>query len=341
MARKAPRHTEIYKEIKRLRTRFYKAKKELHEAKGKNSRNMSQGYIDHLKSRIAWLLLDADEYKKGLAIYQTLPWRTHGEEKYYGMARALTETGRFPEAKSCLEKGLRRFPESPTLSLAMGNLYHRLWNFEKSLKYFEQALAFDPGNKLILFSKANALYGLSLYEDALPVYQNLADQYPDESPFIRQVGYCHLQMGYPENASGHFKFLLNKGCAGADDYNGLFCAYYDMGLLDDAIETAHEGIRKFPEDDPALYCNTGVAYFEQGRLNDAKDIVSEGLKEFPEDEGLKEMLKAIEDAIDNPDDDDKKPPIKEVLIISALIKKLRNIRMFRSKNVGEIYADFE
>lgn len=215
--------------------------------------------------------------------------------------------------------------------VAMGNVYHRLWNFEKSLKYFEQALAFDAGNKLILFSKANALYGLSLYEDALPVYLNLADQYPDESSFITQVGYCHLQMGYPEDAAVHFKFLLNKGCAGSDDYNGLFCAYYDMGLLDDAIETAHEGIRKFPEDDPALYCNTGVAYFEQGRLNDAKDIVSEGLKEFPEDEGLKEMLKAIEDAIDNPDDDDKKPPIKEMLVIAALIKKLHNKRMFRPK----------
>ena len=43
------------------------------------------------------------------------------------------------------------------------------------------------------------------------------------------------------------------------------------------------------------------------------------------------MLKAIEDVIDNPDDDDKKPPIKEILIISALIKKLRNKRAFRPK----------
>lgn len=66
-------------------------------------------------------------------------------------------------------------------------------------------------------------------------------------------------------------------------------------------------------------------------LNDARDIVSGGLKKFPKDEGLKELLKAIEDEIDNPDDDDKKPPIKEILIISALIKKLRNMRAFRPK----------
>lgn len=213
----------------------------------------------------------------------------------------------------------------------MGNVYHESGDYSISLKYFEQALAFDPGNKLILFSKANALYGLSLYENALPVYKNLAEQYLDESLFSTQVGYCHLQMGYPEDASGHFKSLINKGCAGSDDYNGLFCAYYDMGLLDDAIEIAKEGIRKFPEDDPTLYCNTGVAYFEQGRLNDARDIVSEGIKIFPDDEGLKELLKAIEDAIDNPDDDDKKPPIKGILVIASLIKKIRDKRIFRPK----------
>ena len=331
MARKDPKHTEIYKEVKRLRAKLYKAKKELHEAKGSNSRNMAQGDIDELKRQIAWFFLDAGEYEKGLVLYRSMSWKMQGEIKYLGLGRALTGIGYYGEAVKLLNKGLGRFPESSSLLVAMGNVYHQSGDYSKSLKYFEQALAFDPGDKLILFSKANALYGLKLYEDALPVYQNLADQYPDESLFSTQVGYCHLQMGYPEDASGHFKSLLSKGCAGSDDYNGLFCAYYDMGLLDDAIETAHEGIRKFPEDDSALYCNTGVAYFEQGRLDDAKNIVSEGLKKFPEDGGLKEMLKAIEDAIDNPDDDDKKPPIKEILIIAALIKKLRNKKAFRPK----------
>lgn len=331
MARKDPRHTEIYKEVKRLRAKLYKAKKELNEAKGSNSRNMAQGDIDDLKSQFAWLLLDAGEYEKGFVLYRSMSWKLQGEIKYLGLGRALTGIGRYDEAVKLLQRGLGRFPESPSLLLAMGNVYHESGDYSISLKYFEQALAFDPGNKLILFSKANALYGLSLYENALPVYKNLAERYPDESLFSTQVGYCHLQMGYPEDASGHFKSLINKGCAGSDDYNGLFCAYYDMGLLDDAIEIAKEGIRKFPEDDPTLYCNTGVAYFEQGRLNDARDIVSEGIKIFPDDEGLKELLKAIEDEIDNPDDDDKKPPIKGILVIASLIKKLHNNRAFRPK----------
>jgi len=296
MARKDSRHTEIYKEIKRLGAKLYKAKKELYAAKGNNSRNMAQGDIDELKRQIAWFFLDAGEYEKGFVLYRSMSLKMQGEIKYLGLGRALTGIGHYDEAVKLLQRGLGRFPESPSLLLAMGNVYHESGDYHISLKFFEQALAFEPEDKLILFSKANALYGLRLYEDALPVYQNLAEQYPDESLFITQVGYCHLQIGYPEDASGHFKSLLNKGCAGSDDYNGLFCAYYDMGLLDDAIEVAKEGIRKFPKD-----------------------------------EGLKEFLKIIEDEIDNPDDDDKKPPIKEILIISALIKKLCNKRAFRPK----------
>jgi len=331
MARKDPRHSEIYKEVKRLRAKLYKAKKELHEVKGNNSRNMAQGHIDDLKSQIAWFFLDVGEYEKGFVLYGSMSWKIQGEIKYLGLGRALTGIGHYDEAVKLLKRGLGRFPESSSLLVAMGNVYHQSGNYSISLKYFEQALAFDPGDKLILFSKANALYGLKLYEDALPVYQNIAEQYPDESLFITQVGYCHLQMGYPEDASGHFKSLLNKGCAGSDDYNGLYWSYYDMGLKDDAIETAKEGIRKFPKDDPALYCNLGAVYFEQGWLSDARDIVSKGLKKFPKNEGLEELLKAIEDEIDKPDDNDKKPPIKEILIIAALIKRLRNKRIFRHK----------
>ena len=317
--------------VKKLKSKIEKAELKLKASAGSVARKKAEKEHNDLRAQLAWQYLDETEFEKGLAIYQSISWKTYGEEKYTGMSRALVETGRFAEAKSLLEKGLKRFPESMSLLLATGNLYHTLWNFERSLKYFEQALAFDPGDKLILFSKANALYGLRLYEDAFSVYQNLAEQYPDESLFIRQVGYCHLQMGYPEDASGHFKALINKGCAGSDDYNGLYWSYYDMGLKDDAIEIAKAGIRKFPKDDPALYSNLGAAYFEQGWLSDARDIVSEGLKKFPEDEGLKELLETIEDEIDNPDDDDKEPPIKAILVIAALIKKLRNKRIFRPK----------
>lgn len=88
MTRKDSRHADIYKEIKRLRARLYRAQKGLCENTSSKSSRQFKDYIGDLNSQIAWLLLDAGEYEKGLAVYQTLSWRTHGEEKYNGMSRA-------------------------------------------------------------------------------------------------------------------------------------------------------------------------------------------------------------------------------------------------------------
>jgi len=142
MARKDPRHSEIYKEVKRLRARLYRAKKEPLPAKENNSRNLSPRYIDDIKSQIAWLLLDAGEYEKGFVLYRSMSWKMQGEIKYLGLGRALTGVGHYDEAVNLLKRGLGRFPESSSsLLVAMGNVYHQLGNYSISLKYFEQALA--------------------------------------------------------------------------------------------------------------------------------------------------------------------------------------------------------
>lgn len=322
---------EPNKELAKLNEVLSKQEKELEQFKNSIVAVFLHDEAKQLKKEIAWLLLNCGKYKKALDVYGAMSWKTEGETKYLGTGIALYKTGKISEAIKLFAKGLKRFPESFALLVAAGNIYHEMDSLEMSLEYFKKALSLKPEDRSIVFSKANALYGLGFYEEAFEIYQKLEKKYPDESLFIRQVGYCHLQMGYPEDASEHFKSLINKGFASSEDYNGLYWSYYDMGLKDDAIEIAKEGIRKFPKDDPVLYSNLGAAYFEQGWLNGARGIVLKGLRKFPEDEGLKELLESIEDDIDNPDDDDKKPPIKEILIISTLINKLRNKRIFRPK----------
>lgn len=38
-------------------------------------------FIEDTKAELAWALLDAGEYEKGLALYQSLSWKTRGKEK--------------------------------------------------------------------------------------------------------------------------------------------------------------------------------------------------------------------------------------------------------------------
>jgi len=122
MKKKDPRIVDILKEIKRLKRILYKAKYELKLDNSKIYNIYLKIYMDDLKARIGWLLMDCGEYKKGFALYQSLSWRTHGEEKYNGICRALVEMEYYGEATRLLERGLKRFPTSHCLLVGAGLL---------------------------------------------------------------------------------------------------------------------------------------------------------------------------------------------------------------------------
>lgn len=282
---------------------------------------MPQGYIDDLKSRIAWLLLDAGEYEKGLAIYQTLTWRTHGEEKYNGMARALIETGYYDDARRLLEKGLSRFPESLPLLVAMGLLHRRLDDDFEALRYFEHALKLDPADKNALFDQVLSLNGLGYYEDAAPILKDLIENDPDDPDYLIEMGYIHLCRGYPEKALPFYKKAQATGCLKWTIYDGLFWAYFNMGLKNDAIQIASEGIKELSDSYSCLYGDLSRVYREMGWVDEARDILKKGLEIFPDDKDLTELLKEIEDETDNPDNG-KKPPFGLLLILTSLLGRL-------------------
>jgi predicted Zn-dependent protease len=100
----------------------------------------------------------------------------------------------------------------------------------------------------------------------------------------------------------------------------LYISYRNMGLKNDALQVAEEGVREFPDDCPELYALLGNAYFEMGWVKEARSILNEGLRKFPDDEDIGDMLEYIEDETNDPDKG-KKPPILGLLLLFILIQK--------------------
>jgi hypothetical protein len=88
----------------------------------------------------------------------------------------------------------------------------------------------------------------------------------------------------------------------------------------EAIEIALEGIKRFPDEDSALYHNAGAAFFEMGWRKEAMEVLKKGVEKFPEDEEMKKFLKDIEDEMDDPDKGDK-PPILGFMLFMAILRK--------------------
>jgi len=140
MAYKDPRFVEIYEEIKELTKELHRVQKELGREKNRAIKRKLEQKIGDLKWDIACSLLNCGEYAKALAIYQSLSWRTYGEEKYIGIGRALLEMEHYAEGRRVLEKGLKRFPESTLLYISMGIAYHLEEYDHVALLYYKHAL---------------------------------------------------------------------------------------------------------------------------------------------------------------------------------------------------------
>jgi lipopolysaccharide biosynthesis regulator YciM len=105
-------------------------------------------------------------------------------------------------------------------------------------------------------------------------------------------------------------------------YDGLYSAYQEMGLRNEAMELVLQGLKEFP-DVPHLYELLGRAFFERKWVNEAKEILEQGLRKFPSDEGIKELLQEVEDDLDDPQGGEKLPIFGLILLMTLIRRKLR------------------
>lgn len=322
MERKDLNYIKAYDEMKCLRKSISILNVEILISSDRSYKSQLYIKTQDLKERIGWLLLDSGEYIKGLALYLSLPWKTHGEQKYSGMSMALIEMQHYDEAIRLLRKGMRRFPESSLLMITKGLLCQRLGLDKNALLYFEQALQFDPDNPYALYDKALSLNRLSYYEDAVPILQKLTENYPNNLNYLFEMGYCCQMMGYPENALQYYRKAQETGYMSLTIYEELYSVYMYLGLNNEALDVALEGLKGYP-DEPSMYENLGECYFKRGWIAEAKEVLKDGIKKFPEDARLKALLKKIEDETDNPDNGKKPLLIGSIILLIMLLRKLK------------------
>jgi len=317
-------------ELKTLKEEYLMAARKLSRVKSEAKRRELKEHVDDLKINLGWTLLDHAEYEQGLALFESLSWRDYGETKFNGISRALVEMKHYGEARKILEKGLKEFPESCALWTCLGNLNERLGDHFESLICYEAAIRCDsekdPGT---LLNKALALMGLGSHTDAVSIIDHLIDEYPEEPLYPAERGNCALETGYAREALQYYQKAMAVYTESSDVhtgvciYAGLCSAYIELGMKREAIMTALEGIKRFPDGYSVLYYNAGAAFMGMGWRKEALEILKKGAEKFPNDDELKEFLKEVEDDMDDPDKGDNPPILGLILFIALMHKKWR------------------
>ena len=290
----AEQGSAVARQVVKLMTALAKAQEDL-KSLPREDRFLYRDEVYDLTGQLVWALVESERCEEALVFARKLPKNTHFGVRHLCEGTALEELGRFDEARVILEKGLSRHRESVPMLNCLGLCYSGLNRFNDALDCFDSARMLDPREPKILFNKAVALFNLSLYEDARDIVTKLLKKCPGDPMYNALAGHCYTYMGYPDDGAKSLKAALDCGDDDPMTYDTLYWAYRYMGLLNDAIAQAQEGIRKYPETYPNLYRDLAGGYLELAWVDDAREVVKKGLAVFPDDPDLKELQVALDE----------------------------------------------
>ena len=103
-----------------------------------------------------------------------------------------------------------------------GELFYRQKNLETAVHYFDKALRLDASQHVLLMLRANALFGMQHYEEALQDYARYAEITGDANAWYN-AGQCSRKLERIEDACGYWEKAAEKNFAPALSRIREFC----------------------------------------------------------------------------------------------------------------------
>lgn len=188
--------------------------------------------------------------------------------------RIALGTGHYEESEAIFNELLDEDPWSGFWwnSLAMAQFMHN--HINESITSSEYSIAINPNDDDAILNKANGLYSLGNYEEALRYYERFKQLRPSEEVGDMFIGMTLLQLNKPEEALKHF--LSAERISEPDSpnlceiYQQTALTYSHLGQLDNALSYMDKALSLDDADTDELMVGRGHLLLENGRLEEAR-----------------------------------------------------------------------
>lgn len=216
------------------------------------------------------------------------------------MARTLYGLGKYKDSQRLFNELIDTDPFSKYYWNALASAQFMDEDYDSAIQSSEYAIAIDPKDPDGLIAKANALYHIGNYEEALEYFKRYSQEIPDDEYSYMHQGTCLINMGENEEA---IKTLMKAVdvADGREDYlcdiyQELAFAYSEQGDADTALEWLNRT--------DALDCDhvqvgvvKGHVLLAAGRLEEAEVYFRNAVQQS--DEPYKTLLRVIVSLYDN------------------------------------------
>ena len=152
-------------------------------------------------------------------------------------------------------------PDDATSLGTLASLYEKKGNDDKRIEYLKRAVEVSPENYRFKVQLGSAYMKKKDFANALPVFEELSKQFPDEAAYHQNLGLILSQMP-DRRAQAPAELERTLELKGSDPYiSGILALVYnDLGQYQKAIASAKRGLEGNPDQSTALlYYQYGAA----------------------------------------------------------------------------------
>lgn len=235
---------------------------------------------EYFEIDVATLFIDYDELDTAEKWYARCS--NHELIEYKELeARIMMNRGDFENSKRLYQELIDNDPYSTNYwnSLASSQFFNN--EIEESIDSSEFSIAIDPTNALAILNKANGLYNLGNYSDALKYYKRYCELCPDDESGEMLVGLCHLLLDEFECSITHLrKAEIMSGIDSPnrlDIYKDMAYALCRLGRVDEGMAVLDK-TESLDCDRDEMLIYRGSLLLGSGRLNESRQYFMEALE---------------------------------------------------------------
>lgn len=216
------------------------------------------------------------------------------------MARTLLGLGKYKDSEKLFNELIDRDPYSSHYWNALATAQFMDEDYSNAITSSEYAIAINPNDPDGLSSKANGLFRLGNYEEALEYFRRLENLMPDDDVILLDEGVCLVNLGRHEEAVSYLEHALSV----ADDesevlpqiYLELAFCYSNMKQPSKALEMI-DAAMELPGDTTDLMVIRGHILLENGMLEEAEETFKDAIRQS--DNSPSVLLRIIVSLYDN------------------------------------------
>jgi superkiller protein 3 len=140
------------------------------------------------------------------------------------------------------ERALKASPQDATTMGTLASLYDKLGNKEKKYEYLHMAIEAAPENYQFKKQLARAYFNEKDYENAIPLYEALVIEFPDDANYHQRLGFALSQTDRKAEAPVELEKAIELSGGDAFTYAILAKIYNENKMYQKAVEAARAGL---------------------------------------------------------------------------------------------------